>query len=45
MKLYKNDKEKKMKVEDMIVNIKYSDNNKKLDECILNILKQKNQID
>ena len=45
MNLYKDDKEKKIKVEDMIVNIKYSDNNKKLDECILNILNKKNQID
>lgn len=30
-----------IKVEDMIVEIEYSDNNKTFNECMLNILKQK----
>lgn len=30
-----------LKVDSMIVKIEYSENNKKFDECMLNILKQK----
>lgn len=30
-----------LKVNEMLVEFKYSENNKKLEECILNILKQK----
>ncbi len=30
-----------VKVEDMIVNIEYSENNKKISECMVNIIKQK----
>lgn len=33
-----------IKVEDMIIEMKYSENNKKFNECILNILKHKKEI-
>ena len=33
----------KIKVGDISVEVAYSKNNKKLDECLLNILKQKNK--
>lgn len=33
-----------LKVEDMIVEIAYSENNKNFNECMINILKQKSKI-
>lgn len=41
--LEKNIESYQMKVEDIIVEIKYTNNDKTIEECMLNILKQKNK--